>query len=130
MKEALLKELTYLTSRSSGPGGQHVNKTESKVELRWNLDKSNALSEEKKEVLRKRLGKKLSTEGELIMYSQETRSQLKNKEIVTNRFLELIERMLRPRKRRISTKPRRSAVEKRLKDKKENSEKKRRRGEF
>ncbi|MEX0987082.1 MAG: alternative ribosome rescue aminoacyl-tRNA hydrolase ArfB [Bacteroidales bacterium] len=129
MNRKLLNEIVIHTSRSSGPGGQHVNKTESKVELHWSLEESRELTDEQKELLRKRLGKKLTPDGVLIIYSQKTRSQIKNREIVARRFLELIERMLKPPKKRIATKPTRSSVERRLKEKKVKSEKKRRRGE-
>jgi ribosome-associated protein len=128
MKDALLKEITILTSRASGPGGQHVNRTESKVELHWSLEESLVLNDTQKSLLRKRFGGRLTNEGVLIMTSQATRSQLKNREIVEQRFLDLVEKMLRPPKKRIRTKPGKSAVEKRLKKKKMQGEKKRRRG--
>lgn len=127
MKKQLLQEITLLTSRSSGPGGQHVNKTESRVELHWNPEESLALSGEQKSLLFLRLRHRLSPSGELILACQQTRSQLKNREIVTERFLTLIDLMLLPPKKRVATRPSRSSVEKRLKSKKEQSEKKERR---
>lgn len=128
MNDALLKETTILTSRASGPGGQHVNRTESKVELHWNLEESQVLDDAQKMLLRKRLGGRLTADGLLIMTSQATRSQLKNREIVQRRFLDLVQKMLQPPKKRIRTKPGKAAVEKRLKQKKILSEKKKRRG--
>ena len=128
MDANLLKEIRIRTSRSSGPGGQHVNKTESKVELSWNLEESGFLSQQQKLMLRKRLKSRLTTGGVLIMTSQATPSQIRNREIVEQRFLDLVTRMLVPPKRRIATKPSRGAVEKRLKEKKATGEKKSRRG--
>jgi ribosome-associated protein len=128
MNAELLKEVKFLTSRSSGPGGQHVNKTESKVELHWNLEESQAMNEEQKAMLQKHLGKKLTTEGVLILYCQETRSQIKNKAIVSERFLSLIERLLKPPKKRVPTSPTRTSVEKRIKAKKEKGSRKQDRG--
>lgn len=122
---SLLKEIKFQTSRSSGPGGQHVNKTESKVELHWNLFESQVLTEEQKRTLHHLLGKKLTTDGELIMYSQQTRSQLKNREIVTERFVSLIMRLLTPPKKRFATRPTAGSVERRIKAKKALGEKKR-----
>ncbi|MDF1571573.1 MAG: alternative ribosome rescue aminoacyl-tRNA hydrolase ArfB [Bacteroidales bacterium] len=128
MNDALLKETTILTSRASGPGGQHVNRTESKVELHWNLEESQVLDDAQKMLLRKRFGGRLTADGLLILTSQATRSQLKNREIVQRRFLDLVHKMLQPPKKRIRTKPGKGAVEKRLKQKKMQAEKKKRRG--
>jgi len=128
MDKKLLNEIRIQTARSSGPGGQHVNKTESKVELYWNLEESQLFTPEQKTRLQKRLKSWLTTEGVLIMTSQATPSQMRNREIVTQRFLDLVKKMLKPPKKRIATKPSRGSVEKRLKQKKATGEKKRRRG--
>lgn len=128
MNDALLNEIVMYTSRASGPGGQHVNRTESKVELHWNLEESQVLDDAQKMLLRKRLGGRLTTGGVLILTSQATRSQLKNREIVQQRFLDLVHKMLQSPKKRIRTKPGKGAVEKRLKQKKIQAEKKKRRG--
>ena len=128
MHDQLIREITMITSRASGPGGQHVNRTESKVELHWNLEESLVLSDGQKRLLRERLGRRLTSEGVLILTSQATRSQIKNREIVLRRFLELVDKSLKPPKKRVRTKPKKSAIEKRLKQKKQQSEKKRRRG--
>lgn len=124
MKDSLNKEVKYRTSRSSGAGGQHVNKVSTKVELVFDVNGSTILSEEQKTVIRERLKNRISKEGLMILYCDETRSQLKNKEIVFSRFIQLIEDALKPIKKRKPTKPTKSSVEKRLKDKKTKSEKK------
>ncbi len=129
MNDALLHETEIFTSRASGPGGQHVNRTESKVELQWNLDESLVLSDAQKKLLRERLGSRLTSGDVLILTSQATRSQIKNREIVQRRFLELVDKMLKPPKKRIRTKPKKRAIEKRLQLKKQQSEKKKRRGD-
>ena len=128
MDTKLLNEIRIQTSRSSGPGGQHVNKTESKVELYWNLEDSQLLTSEQKLRLQKRLKSRLTKEGVLIMTSQATSSQVRNREIVLQRFLDLVEKMVVPPKKRVATKPTRGAVERRLQAKKAAGEKKRRRG--
>ena len=128
MNADVLNEVKFLTSRSSGPGGQHVNKTESKVELHWPLEESAVLTDSQKAILRERIGNKLTTEGVLILYCQETRSQIQNKEIVSNRFLELIARMLKPAKKRVPTRRSRASVERRLQAKKQKGDRKRDRG--
>lgn len=127
IKDQLLKEIKIYTARASGPGGQHVNKTESKVELHWDPVASDAVSEQERTLLFKRLGRRLTKEGLLILYCQESRSQLKNREIVEDRFVRLIESSLKPEKKRVRTRPTRSSVEKRLKNKKALAEKKARR---
>ena len=104
--------------RSSGAGGQHVNKVSSKVELTFDLENSNSLTETEKNRLLKKLSSKLSKENILLMQCEETRSQHKNKELVIKKFLETLETNLVVPKRRRKTKPSRSAIEKRLKGKK------------
>lgn len=127
MKERLLNEITITTSRSSGPGGQHVNKTESKVELQWNPSASEALNDSQKELLLEKLEHKLTPAGILIITCQESRSQFRNRALVQKKFLELVEWALRKPRRRIPTRPGRKAKEKRLQQKKLHSEKKQRR---
>lgn len=120
----LSKEVKYRTSRSSGAGGQHVNKVSTKVELLFHVDNSEVLTEEQKAVIRKKLKNRISNDGWLALSCDETRSQAKNKEIVFDRFMELINEALKPEKKRKLTKPTKSSVEKRLKEKKKISEKK------
>jgi len=124
MRDELVKEVKYRTSRSSGAGGQHVNKVSTKVELLFHVERSEVLTEEQKSVIRNKLKNRISKDGLLMLYCDETRSQAKNKEIVFERFMELIEDALKPKKKRKPTKPTRSSIEKRLKEKKKKSDKK------
>ncbi|RTE54711.1 aminoacyl-tRNA hydrolase [Arenibacter aquaticus] len=127
-KEGIIQELKFKAVRSSGAGGQNVNKVSTKVELSFELEKSTNLSEIEKNRLLKKLAHKLTKEKELILQCEETRSQHKNKELVIKKFLKILETNLRVPKRRIKTKPTRSAIEKRLKSKKRAAQKKANRG--
>lgn len=118
----LLPELQFKAVRSTGPGGQNVNKVASKVVLTFDLANSKALSDEEKLLAETKLESRLTSEKLLILTSDESRSQLKNKEIVTQRFLELIEKALVIPKIRKATKVPKSVVRKRLHDKKSQSE--------
>lgn len=118
MKKCLTGELNYRTSRSSGPGGQHVNKTESRVELLWNPGDSFCLSEDQKARLRQYLKHRLTDQGVLILVSEKYRSQHRNKEDVTERFFRLVNLGLTPPKKRRPTRPTRSSQEQRIKQKK------------
>jgi ribosome-associated protein len=118
------KEFRFNTSRSGGPGGQHANKTETQVELRFNIPESQLLSEEEKQRLLKKLSSKLTKEGELIVTAESKRSQVQNKEEATEKFYSMVEKALKKRKKRIPTKPSRAAKKKRLEEKKKHSEKK------
>jgi len=124
VKPGLKVEVKYRTSRSSGAGGQHVNKVSTKVELLFHVDNSEVLTEEQKAVIRKKLKNRISNDGWLTLSCDETRSQAKNKEIVFDRFMILINEALKPVKKRKPTKPTKTSVEKRLKEKKKKSEKK------
>ena len=110
----LSAEFIFQASRSSGPGGQNVNKVNSKIELRFNIHNSLLFSEDQKEILLSKLSTKISADGFLIVVSQGDRSQLVNKEDAIRKTYELIEKALRPVKRRKRTQPTRSSVEKRL----------------
>ena len=121
-KDRIISELTFKAVRSSGAGGQNVNKVSSKVVLTFDLINSLALSDEEKEVSLKKLKSKVTLEGILILNCDEDRSQLKNKTIVTKRFLEIIEKSLIVPKPRKATKTPKSVVEKRLKDKSSTAE--------
>lgn len=118
MYDCLLGELSFRTSRSSGPGGQHVNKTESRVELIWNLKDSACLDDGQKTLLIKRMGHRLTEDEVLILASERYRSQHRNREDVSERFINLIKNGLVPVKKRRPTKPSRSSVEHRIKSKK------------
>ena len=122
--ENILKELNFKATRSSGPGGQHVNKTSSKIELTFYLENSFSLSEKEKELLKIKLVSKLTKENVLILFCEETRSQHRNKEISIKRFLELLKtNLIRPKKRQ-KTKPSKGALKRRVETKKRTSIKK------
>ena len=114
----MFSEFTFKAVRSSGAGGQNVNKVSSKVVLTFDLVNSNALSEEEKTLLQSEIATKLSQEGILILTSQEDRSQLKNKEIVIKKCFKLLENNLLVAKQRKVTKISRTVKEKRLNAKK------------
>jgi ribosome-associated protein len=115
--DILLSELQFKAVRSSGAGGQNVNKVSSKVVLTFNLNNSKAFSEEEKELLKIKLDSKLSTEKVLILNCDEDRSQLKNKEIVIKRFFEILKKGLFVPKERKATQVPKAAIRKRIKDK-------------
>jgi ribosome-associated protein len=121
----LSPELQFTTSRSGGPGGQHVNKVSTKVTLKFDVRNSKLLTPEEKTQIEERLSSKLSSDGVLILSSQEKRSQLANRENVIIKFDKLMARAFAIRKPRKATKPTKASVEKRLQEKKKLSEKKR-----
>lgn len=114
----ILSEVHYKAVKSSGPGGQHVNKTASKVAVYFSISSSKGLSEGEKIRLLHRLSSRLSSENILVLQCSETRSQHRNKTLVTKRLLQLLEDHRKPKKKRLKTKPSRSATEKRLREKK------------
>ena len=120
--EKILSELSYKAVRSSGAGGQNVNKVSSKVVLSFDLKNSKALSDEEKLLLETNLASRLTSDLVLILNCDEDRSQLKNKEIVTKRFLALVKNGLLVPKERKATKIPKSVIRKRIKDKKTISE--------
>lgn len=123
-KEILLKELQFKAVRSSGAGGQHVNKVSTKIELVFYVPNSDGLTDEEKEKIYLKLANRLTKEHVLLLQCDESRSQHKNKELAIKRFLFLVENALRVPKKRKKTKPTRSAIERRLKSKKKAAEKK------
>jgi ribosome-associated protein len=123
-KENILKELNFKATKSSGAGGQHVNKTSSKIELTFDLENSLSLSENEKELLKAKLSSKLTKENVLILFCEETRSQHRNKDIAIKRFLGVLKtNLMRPKRRRI-TKPSKGAMKRRVETKKRTSFKK------
>jgi ribosome-associated protein len=120
-------ELEIRATRSSGAGGQHVNKTSSRIEINWNVRDSKALSEEQRQILLDRLASRISTDGAIRVVASELRSQRQNRERAEGRLTDLIRRALTPRKKRKPTRRPRRADEARLASKKIHSRKKRER---
>lgn len=118
------KESGFLATKSSGPGGQNVNKVNSRVELRFPIELTNQFTDEEKLIISKKLIKKLTADGHLIVVSQSSRSQFENKEICIKRLTELIFKALEPKKKRVPTKPTASSKLKRRKEKTVKSERK------
>jgi ribosome-associated protein len=113
-----LRELVFTASRSSGPGGQNVNKVSSRIELRFNITNSLLLTEDQKQILYHKLKSRITGDGDLIVVSQESRSQVKNKELAIEKFIKLIEKALKPEKKRKATRPTLRSKEHRLEAKK------------
>jgi ribosome-associated protein len=117
-QKTLHNELKFKAIRSGGPGGQHANKVSSKVILFFDLQNSKAFTEDELQLILKNLKSKLTKENLLILSSEETRSQHKNKEIVLDKFYQIIKGALIIPKKRKATKPSRSSIKKRLNTKK------------
>ena len=117
LEESIKKELIFKTSRSSGPGGQHVNKTSSRVEAIFDLINSKVLDDEQKELLRTKLETHIDSKGLIHMVSSEHRSQLRNKSSAILKMIELINTGLIKPKKRKATKPSRKSIEARLRKK-------------
>lgn len=120
----LFNELDFTASRSGGPGGQNVNKVNSKITLKFDVVHSRILSEEEKASILKNLPTHLTIDGVLLLSSQDKRSQLENKEDVIGKFEKLMAKAFAKKKKRKATKPSKSAVAKRMLSKKLQAEKK------
>jgi ribosome-associated protein len=118
-------ELTYRATRSGGPGGQHVNTSSTRVELAWDVDASPSVSDEERARIREKLSNRISGEGVLLLAASDHRSQNRNKEAVTERFVELLRQALVVQAKRKKTRPSKAAREARLRAKKHRSEVKR-----
>ena len=123
-REEILRSVTFKTSRSGGKGGQNVNKVSSKVELIFNIDSFEHFNDEEKILLKKKLENRLDSEGLLHLVSQEDRSQLLNKEKTVAKLIELLKRSLQVQKKRKATKIPKAVIQKRLKNKAVNADKK------
>jgi ribosome-associated protein len=122
-------ELAVRVSRSSGAGGQHVNKTSSRVEIAWNVVASRALTDTQRSRLLDRLQSRLATDGSIRVVASDSRSQTRNRDIAEDRLADLVRRALIVPKKRKATRPTRAAKEARLEEKKRQSRKKRERTE-
>ncbi|HEY8174826.1 MAG TPA: alternative ribosome rescue aminoacyl-tRNA hydrolase ArfB [Gemmatimonadaceae bacterium] len=120
-------ELTFRATRAGGPGGQHVNTSSTRVELLWNVDRSRAISEQQRQRLRDKLAGRVDAQGNVRVVASAFRSQLRNREDAEHRLAALVRRALTVPKARKKTRPSRSAVESRLRTKRELSEKKKER---
>lgn len=121
---ALNQELVFSTSRSSGPGGQNVNKVNTKVTLRFDVAGSAVLTDEEKQIISAKLATRITTEGILVLVSQDKRSQLDNKAAVREKFAKLITKAFEKKKARKATKPSKASVKERIETKKRHAEKK------
>jgi ribosome-associated protein len=118
------KELNFKTSRSSGAGGQNVNKVETSVTVLWKVDESEFFNERQKALIQEKLKNRINAEGFLFLTVSESRTQLMNKNKAIEKIIEIVSKALIVPKTRIATKPSRAKKEKRLDTKKKISEKK------
>ena len=116
--------MIFSATRSSGAGGQHVNKVSSRIELRFSIVQSNWLTEEEKSLIQKKLNNRINSEGELIITAQDHRSQVKNKELAIDKFFHLLATALKQPKKRLATRPSRASKIKRLESKRMHAQKK------
>jgi ribosome-associated protein len=121
-------EIVETASRSRGPGGQHVNKTETRVTLRWSVAASRALSAEQRARLLRALAGRLTQRGELVVRCDRFRSRGRNRDFARQRLAELVRESLRVRTPRIGTRPTRGSAERRLAAKRGRGERKLGRG--
>lgn len=110
-------ELEITASRAGGPGGQHVNKTSSRISVRWNVKNSQALTDEQKERVMQKLQSRLTAEGDLIVHSSASRSQMQNKKSALEQLAQEIRKALTVAKKRMKTRVSQNVKEKRLEKK-------------
>ena len=122
--EYIKKELSYKAVRSSGAGGQNVNKVSSKIIITFQISKSEGLSIDEKDLFIQKYGNKISADGDFIISCSETRSQLKNKEIALNKLFNILQAAFKVKQKRIATKIPKGVIKRRLDDKKLLSSKK------
>lgn len=120
--EQLLKELDFEATKSSGAGGQHVNKVATKVQLAWHVENSSALEIFEKEAIKDYCKHLINDQGFLKLSASNSRSQFQNKKTVIQKFIVLIEKATTPKKKRLTTKKPSNAIQKRLNTKKKQSE--------
>jgi ribosome-associated protein len=124
MKIDITSEIQFQTARSGGKGGQNVNKVETMVEGRWQVSASSLFSEDQKHRILEKLSNRINADGNLLVKSQESRSQLENKGIVIEKMNQLIANALIRKKARMATKPTKAAIERRIEGKKKKAENK------
>jgi ribosome-associated protein len=118
------RELRFRASRASGPGGQHVNKTSSRVELVWDLARSTVITDRERATLGSALANRLDADGSVVVVASDTRSQFRNRSLAESRLAALVRRALTPRPRRIPTKPTAAQKARRLESKRRHSTRK------